>query len=164
MTTAMIHSLIQELLTKLFIEIRDISIQEDKEINATILMIQTPDSKLLIGRGGETLRAFNFLVRKIVEEKMGKEAQGNEFIVPNFIIDVDGFHTKKINELKMKARIVADRARTFRRTVELEPMSPYYRLLIHSFLAQLPNIKTESTGQGRDRRVTVSYISDDGIL
>jgi spoIIIJ-associated protein len=164
MTTAIINQTLTTILEYLSVEVDNIEIKDDTEINATVFMIQTKDSQLLIGRGGETLRALNYVIRKIIEESMLKEAKGEKIVVPNFIIDVNGFHSKKINELKMKARIVADRARSFRRTIELEPMSPYYRLLIHSFLSQLPNIKTESTGQGKDRRVTVSYVADDGII
>ena len=53
--------------------------------------------------------------------------------------------------------MMAERARAFQYDVELTPMSAYERLIIHMTLADAPNVKTESLGEGRNRRVVIKY-------
>ncbi|MEK7526803.1 MAG: R3H domain-containing nucleic acid-binding protein, partial [Patescibacteria group bacterium] len=55
-------------------------------------------------------------------------------------------------------KIMAERARSFKTNMELEPMSPYERMIIHSALESLPDIKTESVGFGRGRKVVIKYV------
>lgn len=100
---------------------------------------------------GETLKAIDHLVKKMAEKQGLVDAL--------FVIDVDGYRARQIKELEQKAIIMAERARSFQYDVELTPMSSYERLIIHSVLAQAPNIKTESRGEGRDRRVVIRYIA-----
>ena len=54
---------------------------------------------------------------------------------------------------------MAERARELKYDVEMEPMSSYERLIIHSVLQGSANIKTESQGDGRSRRVVVRYVA-----
>ena len=53
--------------------------------------------------------------------------------------------------------MMAERARSFQYDVELSPMSSYERLIIHTTLSDAPNVKTESQGEGRNRRVVIKY-------
>jgi spoIIIJ-associated protein len=52
---------------------------------------------------------------------------------------------------------MAERARSFQYDVELSPMSAYERLIVHTTLQNAPNVKTESLGEGRNRRVVIKY-------
>jgi len=71
---------------------------------------------------------------------------------------VNDYRASIIEKLKMKAGIMANRARDMKSNIELEPMSSYERLIIHGTLSSQPNIKTESTGEGKDRRIIIKYI------
>ncbi|MBI4068174.1 hypothetical protein HY413_02065 [Candidatus Kaiserbacteria bacterium] len=115
----------------------------------TVFQIEAKEPKHFIGMRGETLKAIDYLVKKMAEK------QGISDTL--FVIDVDGYRARQIKELEQKALIMAERARSFQYDVELTPMSSYERLIIHSVLAQAPNIKTESRGEGRDRRVVIRY-------
>jgi spoIIIJ-associated protein len=112
--------------------------------------------KSLIGQYGDTVHALDLLVKKIVEKKTAAEA-GDESRDPLFLVDVNGYRTQKIKDLQSKALMMAERARSLQYDVELSPMSAYERLIVHTTLQDAPNVKTESQGEGRNRRVVIKY-------
>lgn len=117
-------------------------------------MVETPDSKFMIGRDGETLRSLNHLVRKILEK------QSNEEEINNVFIDVNGYQKKRFDNLKNIAHMMAERARYFKSNIEVDPMPAYERRILHMFLESAPDIKTESEGFGANRRVVIKYIEN----
>ncbi|HWP61659.1 MAG TPA: R3H domain-containing nucleic acid-binding protein [Candidatus Paceibacterota bacterium] len=126
----------------------------------TVFSIKTTgDARDLIGPRGDTIHAIDTLVKKIVEQKLtGKEApEGSEHRLPMFLVDVDEYRTRQIKDIQMKAKMMAERARSFQYDVELSPMSAYERLIVHTALQDEPNVKTESQGEGRNRRVVIKY-------
>lgn len=123
-----------------------------------ILSIQAEDPRQLIGMHGDTVHAIDHLVKKIVEQKMRSieqkpEAEESE----HFLIDVHDYRSRQIKDLQTKALMMAERARSFQYDVEMPPMSAYERLIVHTTLQGAPNVKTESQGEGRGRRVVIRY-------
>ncbi len=125
------------------------SIDVENNANQTVFQIHTSESAQLIGNRGDTIRALNHLVKRSFENK-------DEDL--RFLIDVNGYRTKKIEELKQTAKLLAERARSLKYNVEMTPMSAYERMIVHSALTDEPNIATESHGEGRDRRVVIRYV------
>lgn len=117
-------------------------------------MIETPDSRFMIGREGETLRSLNHLVRKIAEKASGTEE------ISNIFVDVNGYQKKRFDNLKNIAHMMAERARYFKSNIEIDPMPANERRIIHMFLEKIPDIKTESEGYGPERRVIIKYIGN----
>ena len=114
------------------------------------------DGKTLIGPHGETLHALDMLVKRIVERKATPHvADGPRTTL--FLVDVNNYRAEKIKDLEQKSLMMAERARSLQYDVELEPMSSYERLIVHSVLAGQPHIKTESQGDGHDRRIVIRY-------
>ena len=109
--------------------------------------IEGEDSALLIGRRGETLRALQLLVRTIVGRKLGENL--------NFTVDVDGYDDRRMQSLANLADRVASRVIKTGRSIELEPMSARERRIVHISLADQKGIQTESSGEGKDRRVVI---------
>lgn len=132
------------------------------------------DPRDLIGVHGDTIHAIDTLARKIVEKrfdqshrKAADEAHGKAGEMstdtnssPMFLVDVDDYRGRQIRDLEMKAKMMAERARSLRYDVELSPMSAYERLIVHTALAGEPNVRTESQGEGRSRRVVIKYSSE----
>lgn len=121
----------------------------------TIFSIETDDARTLIGMHGDTVHALDYLVKKIVENSI--EPSGAETEGLHFLVDVNDYRTKQIKDLQSKALMMAERARSFQYDVELSPMSAYERLIVHTTLQDAPNVKTESQGEGRSRRVVIKY-------
>lgn len=124
-----------------------------QENNMLWCMIDTPDSRFMIGRDGETLRSLNHLVRKILEKDSGEE------VVANVFIDVNGYQKKRFDSLKTIAHMMAERARYFKSNIEVDPMPAFERRIVHMFLEGAPDIKTESEGYGPNRRVIIKYVN-----
>ena len=119
-----------------------------------IYSIETNEAKKLIGAHGDTIHAIDLLLKKIVEKK---HPRGPEEEETHFIVDVNDYRTRQIKDLQAKALMMAERARSFQYDVELNPMTAYERLIVHSTLQGAPHVKTESQGEGRNRRVVIRY-------
>jgi spoIIIJ-associated protein len=115
-------------------------------------MIDTPDSRFMIGRDGETLRSLSHIIQKMVEKTGGEEAANRLFI------DINGYQKKRFDSLKTIAHMMAERARYFKSNIEIDPMPAYERRIIHMFLEGSSDIKTESEGFGPNRRVVIKYV------
>ena len=114
----------------------------------------------LLNAHHDTLYALDFLVKKIAENRFSA-LEARALATPSqhsmFLIDVNEQRTRQIKDLQTKALMMAERARSFQYDVELTPMSAYERLIVHTTLQDAPNVKTESQGEGRGRRVVIKY-------
>ncbi len=117
-----------------------------------VFVIKSTDSGMLIGPQGETLRSLNFLLKRIVTNVLKLETD------PIFSVDINDYRDATLRQLEHKAKMMADRAVSFKTTVELEPMSSYERMFVHALFTDNPNIKTESVGMGKDRHLTIRYV------
>lgn len=159
-----VASILKELLTAAGIPYS--GIEQSSVAGQEIFSIRTDDARTLIGAHGDTVYAIDFLVKKIYENRLpaqtitpATEGSAPER-TPMFLVDVNDYRTKQIKDLQTKALMMAERARSFQYDVELSPMSSYERLIIHTTLQDAPNVKTESQGEGRSRRVVIKYSAD----
>ncbi len=118
----------------------------DEEVGPSI-DIQGEDSGLLIGKRGESLQAFQFLVNLILNQK----SQGH----PLVLVDVEQYRERRSRSLQALANRVADRVVSGGRPITLEPMPAVERRVIHVALADHPLVTTESAGVRQERKVTV---------
>ncbi len=160
-----IETILKELLTALGASYT--SIQRSEIAGQIIYSIQTDDARPLIGMHGDTVHALDMLVKKIAEKRAPAQADASEGgpsaqagRAPMFLVDVNEYRTKQIKDLQTKALMMAERARSFQYDVELTPMSAYERLIIHTTLQDAPHVKTESQGEGRNRRVVIKYAAE----
>lgn len=138
--------LITELLEKLDVQVEHIALAPGTR---KIIAITSPESKRLIGPHGEHLRSLAALARRLAETKFGPEI--------NFSIDVNGYYERQMEQVRSNARMLAQRARLFKYDIEMSPMSPYERLVIHELFAEDPEIETRSEGTGKFRHVVLHY-------
>ena len=118
----------------------------DGEMGPTI-DIDGEDSGLLIGKRGETLNAFQFVVNLVPNQK----SPGHPLVV----IDVEQYKERRSRSLQALATRVAERVVSSGRPITLEPMPASERRIIHMALADHPYVSTESTGEGYDRKITI---------
>ena len=116
-------------------------------LGGPIFEIEGDDAGLLIGRKGDTLHTFQFLVRYIVSQRIDGRAR--------LMIDVEGYQQRRQQSLENMAYRVARRVSDTGRSITLEPMSPAERRIIHVALNDHPAVTTESMGYGEDRQVVV---------
>ncbi len=153
MNTEEIKKIIEETLKKLTTTFEEVEIKKEDD-GSYIFSIKTNDVDFLVGKDGTSLLSLNHLIKRMVDQSLSKTKSDEQL---SFIVDVNGYQQKKIDDLKNKAKMMVERARFFKSSVELEPMSSYERMVVHTFLKTLPDIKTESVGVGSERRVVVKY-------
>ena len=119
----------------------------DPEAGGPVIDLAGEDSGLLIGRRGQTLQALQFLVTLIVRKELGEDVR--------VVLDVENYRQRRENSLRDMAAKVADRVAESKRSITLEPMPPADRRIIHTSLAQHPGVRTESAGEGDNRKVTI---------
>lgn len=113
-----------------------------------VLDIEGDDLGLLIGRRGETLASLQYLLNLMVGRKLTEHA--------TFTVDVEGYRRRREKQLNTLARRMADQVRRTRRPVTLEPMPPNERRIVHLTLAEDGEVETSSTGEGENRKVSIS--------
>lgn len=166
MNKAEIQNLIKELIEKTTIPVREISIIEEEPKN-TWFSVEVSEPHFFTGRDGEALHALNYLIRRIAENKMiqTKVETPTEVGVSGdfnleFMIDINGFERKRVENIRAVAHMMAERARYFKSNIEIDPMSSFERRIVHEFLSDSRDLKTESEGIGPSRRVIIKYIGE----
>ena len=121
----------------------------DPETGGPVIDITGEDSGLLIGRRGETLRALQFLVNLVVNKNLEDQQV-------RVVLDIERYRERRDNALRDMALKVAEKVSSTGRPISLEAMPPAERRTVHMALADHPQVTTESSGFGGDRRVMVS--------
>lgn len=122
-------------------------IREDSPEGVTAFEIEGEDAGLLIGRRGETLQALQFLVNLIVNKQLDRQVY--------ITIDVEGYRERRQESLRTLAQRTASKVADSGRPVQLQPMPASERRVIHMTLADHAEVRTESKGDGDQRRVVV---------
>jgi len=146
-----IKEIIEDFLSRMGVE-GEIEILE--KTDSCYFVIKTREAGILIGDNGQNLSAINHLIKKM-NEKIARDA-GQEPL--RFLLDVNDYQAKKIEELKNEARMQAQRVRYFKKDITMDPMNAYERRIVHAALTEYPDIKTESTGEGQERRVVIKSV------
>lgn len=109
--------------------------------------IQGDDLSYLIGRQAETLNSLQYISSLIINKEVGRS-------IP-LIVDVEGYRSRRENQLRQLARRMADQAIATGRRQVLEPMPASERRIIHIELRENPQVTTESIGEEPRRKVTI---------
>lgn len=120
--------------------------EEEKVININLTGEDTGD---LIGKRGSTLDALQYLI-SIVANKNSEDYYRVK-------LDTKDFRERRQKTLENLAKNVASKVKKTHRKVVLDPMNPYERRVIHSYLQGEKNITTKSEGEEPNRRVVVYY-------
>ena len=112
-----------------------------------VLDIEGDDLGALIGPRGETLNALQYLSRLMVGNQLQKRA--------SFVVDVEGYRRRRQQALARLAERMAKKVVTRRRPVSLEPMPPHERRIIHMTLRENDEVYTQSSGEGKRRKVRI---------
>ncbi|PYT43784.1 MAG: hypothetical protein DMG45_06015 [Acidobacteria bacterium] len=109
--------------------------------------IDGKDKEILLEHGGEVLKAFEHLALRALR----LEPTYHEKIH----IDCGGYRALRFEELRMTARVAAERVQTSRQPFRLNPMSSRERRIVHLALKDVAGIRTESVGVGEERQVVI---------
>jgi spoIIIJ-associated protein len=132
----------------------DIDIKDNTD--NTVLDIQTSDTELVIGRRGVVLDALQHLVNKAVFKEKRDEKQ------KPLVVDSGGFRDKQVERLRSLAQRMSEKALETKQIVELQPMSPHDRRIVHMAISEIAGLTTRSEGEGEDRHILIVPAAAEG--
>jgi spoIIIJ-associated protein len=105
------------------------------------------DKEILTARGGEVLKSLEYLAFRALD----LEPAFHEKIH----LDCGGFRALRFEELRMTARVAAERVIASKQAFQLNAMSSRERRIVHLALKDMPGVRTESVGTGEDRHIVI---------
>src|SRR3954470_24591876 len=121
--------------------------ETDAEIRATV---NGDDLGLLIGKHGATIDADQHLAFRVASR--GEEER------KQVIVDAAGYRDRRETALHRAADRAVSEALRFGRAVELEPMRPGERKIVHLYLRDRTDVDTHSEGDEPERRLVVTPV------
>ena len=112
------------------------------------LNVKGDDLGILIGRRGQTLAALEYVTKLMVVQRL-------KTWLP-LTVDVAGYKKHRRDSLEKLAVYLAEQVKSRRRALPMEPMPADERRIIHLALADHPDVRTESIGEGENRKVVIS--------
>lgn len=110
--------------------------------------VSSEQTGLFIGQKGETIDALQYLLNVATYK--------DRAFTKRAVLDSEGYRQRRIEAIQGMAHRSARRAVRERRRIELPPMNPSERRIVHLYLQDDARVSTASEGSGDDRRVTVS--------
>ena len=114
------------------------------------IQVDSDHNPILIGKNGITLQALNEITRLAVSGKFRRRFR--------ILLDIGDYKNSKYSRVASIARRTAKEVQKSRVDVTLDPMPSDERRVVHSAVAEFSHIKTESTGEGHRRAVTIKYV------
>ena len=140
---------LQEVITRM--GVNDVTFSAVQKGEATIIRLDGEKLGALIGRRGETMESLSYLASLVANRLEG------DYI--KLGLDVAGYRDKRESDLTALAQRIGAKVRKTGRSFAMEPMNPYERRIIHSAIGKMEGVRSESKGEGRDRRVVI-YSTD----
>ena len=142
---------LQEVITRM--GVNDVTFSAVQKGEATIIRLDGEKLGALIGRRGETMESLSYLASLVANRLEG------DYI--KLGLDVAGYRDKRESDLTALAQRIGAKVRKTGRSFAMEPMNPYERRIIHSAISKMEGVRSESKGEGRDRRVVIYSTAPD---
>ena len=144
-----LEDLLEEIAERLGLDV-EVEVEEVEDV--LIGRLEGDDVGLFIGRRGQTIDAVQHLAQRIVFPE-GPSAV-------RVVIDADGYRERRAELLQADADDAVQEALRSGRPVELDPMPPAERRIVHEYLRDRGDVETYSEGDEPERRLVVSPLGD----
>jgi spoIIIJ-associated protein len=111
------------------------------------VQVRGEDRALLLGHNAELLDALEYLGNRAMSRSSGEETR--------VVFDSGSYRAQREKELRLMAEKAAEKVRASRIPFTFDPMTPNERRIIHLTLADDATVKSESQGNGENRKVTI---------
>jgi spoIIIJ-associated protein len=107
---------------------------------------------LFIGRHGQTIDAVQHLAQRIVFPEGPSSVR--------VVIDANGYRERRAETLRADADDAADEAVASGKPVDLDPLPPSERRIVHEYLRDRKDVETHSEGDEPERYLVISPAPD----
>jgi spoIIIJ-associated protein len=137
--------LLEEILDSLDL---DADVEVDEEDGVLTGRLHGEGLGLFIGRRGQTIDAVQHLAQRIVFPEGPSSVR--------VVIDADGYRERRAATLRAQADDAADEAISDGRAVELEPLPPFERRIVHEYMRERGDVDTHSEGEEPERYLIIT--------
>lgn len=121
---------------------------EVREDNGVITVnLAGPDRPLLLSNSASVLNNIEYLLHKVF--RVGKEDANS------IVVDSDNYRQHREAELILLAQMASKKVISFRKPLNLQPMIARERRIVHLALADIEGVRSESSGEGESRSITI---------
>ena len=122
-------------------------LESNDSFNVTLI---SNNNSILIGKNGKTLTSLQILVRQSIRSKINLNVKLN--------LDISNYKIKKLKNIERLVRGIAKEVEETKIDVSLDSMNSYERRFVHNLVnTEYEKLTTESTGEGKDRHITIKY-------
>jgi spoIIIJ-associated protein len=111
------------------------------------LEIEGPDAGRIIGKRGAVLEAIQYLTSRVAH-RPGE-------LRKHVAVDAEGYRARHEDQLAEMARSLGERVAAEGKIITFDPMNARDRRIVHMALKDVKDVRTESNGEGPDRRVQI---------
>jgi len=127
----------------------DINIEQDTTEEMFKVMLNAENNAILIGKNGQTLQAINTVVKGATNSAFKRRFK--------ILIDINNYKMERYDKVQSIAYRIAKTVQKTHISAVLDPIPNDERRVVHNFLSDIPHIRTESEGEGKDRRLRIIY-------
>jgi predicted RNA-binding protein Jag len=153
MNTEQAKKIIEQVFTLIGVTTESITYSADPK-RGHIFSIVSVEFEKVSSENSDLAKDFVYILKRM----FNRSAKPGEDVF-KCTIDINNQQSKTDDKIKVRALSAAQEAKNLKMDVTMDPMSSYERMVVHSTLADDPDISTESVGEGRERRVKVKYLS-----
>lgn len=146
---------LEELLEEIAEGLRlDVEVHVDEREGVLSGRLEGEDVGLFIGRHGQTIDAVQHLAQRIVFPDGPSSVR--------VVIDANGYRERRAEALRADADEAADEALSTGKPVELDPLPPFERRIVHEYLRERGGVETHSEGNEPERYLVITPLAVDG--
>jgi len=145
-----VRAKIEEMVTNLM-KLMEISAQVSVDVRDDLHLVKIDTAGvdgLLIGKKGQNLEALEHLTRRMVGKQLKRSVR--------LQVDIGGYRERRTNALRNKALSMAAKVKATNKEMQVEPLSAAERRIIHLALANDPQVKTYTIGEGDLKSVVIA--------
>lgn len=121
-------------------------LEQNGSFNITLI---SNNNSILIGKNGKTLLSIQTLLRQSIRNKFELNIKIN--------LDIANYKIKKLKNIERLVKDIAKEVEKTKMDISLDSMNSYERRFVHNLINEYPNLTTESSGEGKDRHITIKY-------
>ena len=146
-----VHAIVSDFLTQLGLDAEiEISMQTEEDVNYIAVKLIGENLSELIGFHGKVFDSVQNILGLIIS----KDESLSEY---RLLLEINDYRKEREEYLKEYAQRAADEVKMNQSSLEMPPMKPFERRIVHMVLKSDTDITTESIGEGADRRIVVKY-------
>ncbi len=140
---------LEELLDEIVDGLRlEVEVTVDEQRGVLTGRLEGEDVGLFIGRRGQTIDAVQHLAQRIVFPDGPSSVR--------VVIDANGYREQRAQALRADADDAAEEALRSGQAVELNPLPPFERRIVHEYLRERGDVETHSEGNEPDRHLVIT--------